>query len=120
MAKIALLHSSVFGNEAYESLLSFMRTEKNDTLDEVTNDFVELSNKLIPPIDLCCAYETVPTDVSYSERVVQNIPTLFQNKMFKAGARALVDLGSLTFGAGTVSTTSTAKAMSLIEATAFR
>ena len=43
MAKIALLCSSVFGNEAYESLLSFMRTEKNDTLDEVMTDFMGIA-----------------------------------------------------------------------------
>jgi hypothetical protein len=103
MAKIALLTSSVFGHEAYESLLEFMRAEKNDTLDEVTNDFMEISNKLAPPIELFCAWEQVPTDVSYSERFAQKLPSLLQQKAFKASARAVLDLGSATFKTGTVS-----------------
>ena len=119
MAKIALLYSSVFGNEAYESLLSFMRTEKNDTLDEVTNDFMEISNKLVPPIALCCFYEQVPTDVSYSERVAQKIPGLLQHKFFKAGARKVMEVGfSKAFGAGTVSKRPPAKHMTLTQVAA--
>lgn len=105
MAKVALLYSSVFGNEAYESLLSFMRTEKNDTLDEVTDDFVEISNKLVPPIELFCAWEQVPTQVSYGERAAQKIPRLLQHKFFKAGARKAMEVGcSAMLGNGTVST----------------
>ncbi|PIB00567.1 Ankyrin repeat domain-containing protein 17 [Cercospora beticola] len=98
MAKLALMYSSVFGNEAYESLLSFMRSEKNDTLEEVTHDFMEISNKLVPPIDLFCAYETVPTATSYSERYT---PWLLQSKAFKAGTKALLDFGGAAFSAGT-------------------
>lgn len=40
MAKIALGMSSIFGNEAFEALLQFMKAERNDALDEVTNDFM--------------------------------------------------------------------------------
>ncbi|GIZ38925.1 hypothetical protein CKM354_000232400 [Cercospora kikuchii] len=98
MAKIALMYSSVFGHDAYESLLSFMRTEKNDTLEEVTNDFVEISNKLVPPINLFCAYEQVPTAVSYSERMG---PVFYQNKALKAGAKAILDFGGAAFATGT-------------------
>ena len=100
LANLALLTSSVFGADAYEALLEFMRTEKNDTLDEVTNDFMEISNKLAPPIELFCAWEQVPTDVSYSERFAQKLPSLLQHKAFKASARAVLDLG---VKAGTVS-----------------
>lgn len=103
MAKIALGISSMFGNEAFEALLHFMKSERNDALDEVTNDFMDISTKLAPPIDLFCAYETVPTDVAYSERLAQKLPRLLQLKAFKAGARVVVDLGSKTFKAGTVS-----------------
>ena len=104
MAKIALLYSSVFGNEAYESLLSFMRTEKNDTLDEVTSDFMEICSKLVPPIELFCAWEQVPTAASYSDRVASKVPALLQQQFFKAGARRFMEMGFSAFGSGTVST----------------
>jgi hypothetical protein len=103
MAKIALLYSSVFGNDAYESLLSFMRTEKNDTLDEVTNDFMEICSKLVPPVDLFCAWEQIPTAHSYSERVASKVPVLLQQQFFKAGARKFMETGFSAFGSGTVS-----------------
>lgn len=103
MAKIALLYSSVFGIEAYESLLSFMRAEKNDALDEVTHDFMEICSKLTPPIDLFCAYEQVPTDVSYSQRMTDAAPRLLQHKFFRAGTKAILDLGGAAFKSGTVS-----------------
>ena len=95
MAKVALLYSSVFGNDAYESLLSFMRTEKNDTLDEVVNDFMEISGKLLPPIELCCAYEQVPTDEAYAKRAMDSpkISRLMQHKYFKAGAKRFMEAG---------------------------
>jgi hypothetical protein len=105
MAKIALLYSSVFGNDAYESLLSFMRTEKNDTLDEVTNDFMEICSKLVPPVDLFCAWEQIPTAHSYSERVASKVPILLQEQFFKAGARKFMETGFSAFGTGTVGET---------------
>ena len=104
MAKIALLYSSVFGNDAYEALLSFMRTERNDTLDEVTSDFMEISNKLVPRIDLFCVYEQVATEVAYSERFANKMPSLLQHKFFKASARTFMEVGiSAGLGSGTVS-----------------
>jgi hypothetical protein len=103
MARMALLYSSVFGNEAYESLLSFMRTEKNDILDEVTSDFMEICSKLVPPVDLFCAWEQNPTAVSYSERVASKVPGLLQQQFFKAGARKFMETGFSAFGTGTVS-----------------
>jgi hypothetical protein len=103
MAKIALLYSSVFGNDAYESLLSFMRTEKNDTLDEVTADFMEICTKLTPPVDLFCAWEQNPTAASYSERVSSKVPGLLKQEFFKAGARKFMETGFSAFGSGTVS-----------------
>ena len=119
MAKIALLYSNIFGNEAYESLLSSMRTEPNDILDEVTNDFMEISSKLVPPIDLFCAWEQVPTDVSYYEWAAQKIPNLLQHKFFKAGARKFMEVGIPALGAGTVSKNSLSKRKTLIEIAAF-
>ena len=103
MAKVALLCSSVFGNEAYESLLSFMRTEKNDTLDEVMTDFMGICSKLVPPVDLFCAWEQNPTAASYSERVSSKVPGLLQQEFFKAGARNFMETGFSAFGSGTVS-----------------
>ena len=103
MAKIALLYSSVFGNDAYESLLSFMRSEKNDTLDEVTSDLMEICGRLVPPIDLFCAWEQNPTAVSYSEKISQKVPGLLQQQFFKAGARKFMEAGFSAFGTGTVS-----------------
>ncbi|KAK1092022.1 hypothetical protein LTR48_005148, partial [Friedmanniomyces endolithicus] len=95
MAKVALLYSSVFGNDAYESLLSFMRTETNDTLDEVVSDFMEIREKLVPKIELFCAYEEVPTDVAYAERMVNSpkMSSLTQHKFFRAGAKKLMEVG---------------------------
>lgn len=103
MAKLALLYSSVFGNDAYESLLSFMSTEKNDTLDEVTNDFMEICRRLEPPIELFCAWEQIPTAMSYSERVTSKVPGLLQQQFFKSGARKLMETGLFALGSGTVS-----------------
>lgn len=104
MAKVALLYSAIFGHEAYESLLSFMRTEKNDVLDEVTSDFVEISGNLTPPIELFCAYEQVPTDYTkFYEKFAQNAPSLLQNKFFRASAQRILDKGFSALGAGTVS-----------------
>ncbi|KAK5125182.1 hypothetical protein LTR85_000858 [Meristemomyces frigidus] len=99
MAKIALLYSSMFGNEAYEALLTFMRTEKNDTLDEVREDFVEFCGKLNPPVDLFCAYEEVPSDVSFSSRLIPK--GLLQHKYFATPVRAVTGAGLRAFGAGT-------------------
>jgi hypothetical protein len=104
MARMALLYNSVFGNEAYESLLTFMRTEKNDTLEEVTNDFMEISSKLVPPIELLCIWEQMPSEVQYSKKIADKLPGLLQHKALRASARAVLDLPSLAFGkAGTVS-----------------
>ena len=103
MAKIAIYTNQVLGHEAYESLLQFMKAERNDALDEVTNDFMEISGKLAPPIELFCAYEQVATNVSYSDRVVQKLPGLLQHNAFKASARAVVGLGTMTLKVGTVS-----------------
>lgn len=100
MAKIALLYSSVFGNEAYESLLQFMSTEKNDPLDELTDDFVEICNRFNPRIELVCAYEQVAMQVVYSEKIV---PALLSHSVFMSGVRSLMDFGLSSFGAGTVS-----------------
>lgn len=100
MARIALLYSSAFGNEAYEALLHFMRSENNDILQEVTNDFVELCGKLSPSIELYCFWEQIPTDVSYSERY---LPSLMQHKAFKISAQALASMGLGALNAGTVS-----------------
>jgi hypothetical protein len=101
MAKIALLYSSVFGNEAYESLLSFMKSEKNDVLDEVTNDFLEICKNLAPPIELFCAWEQNPTSVSYSERISENAPSLLSQNFFK---KLMETSFSAALGSGTVST----------------
>lgn len=104
MAKIALLYSNIFGNEAYQSLLSFMKTEKNDVLDEVTEDFMEISHKLAPPISLVCVWEQVPTDVSpYADRFTSSLPPLLQHKSFKAGARKLLEVGFSALGTSTAS-----------------
>ncbi|KAK5707221.1 hypothetical protein LTR17_020910 [Elasticomyces elasticus] len=109
MAKVALLYSSVFGSDAYESLLSFMRTEKNDTLDEVTNDFMEISGKLAPPIELICVYEQVPTDVDYAERFMGSpkMNGLLQHKFFRPGAKKILEVG-VSMLPGTVSITASA------------
>ncbi|KAK5115752.1 hypothetical protein LTR62_000841 [Meristemomyces frigidus] len=101
MAKVALLYNSVFGNDAYEDLLEFMRAEKNTTLDEVRDDFVEFCNKLKPPIDLLCAWEQKPMDASFSTNWMQKLPKLGQHKYFAAGARAVVGAGLWSVGAGT-------------------
>lgn len=103
MAKIALLYSSVFGNEAYESLLSFMKTEKNDFLDELTDDFMEISNKLVPPIELICFWEQVATDISYADRLTSNLPGLLQHSFFRVSARKVMDIGLSALGTSTVS-----------------
>jgi hypothetical protein len=99
MAKLALAYSSVFGNEAYESLLEFMKAEKNDALDEVTHDFIEISNKLSPAIDILCVWEKVATSVDYSERI---IPALLQQKLFKTGVKKILEVGLSAMAAGTV------------------
>ncbi|EME79345.1 uncharacterized protein MYCFIDRAFT_142548, partial [Pseudocercospora fijiensis CIRAD86] len=103
MAKIALLYSSVFGHEAYESLLSFMKTEKNDVLEETTEDFIEISSKLVPPIELFCAWEMEETAVSYAGKVTSNLPGLLQHKFFKTGAKRVMEVGLSAFGTSTVS-----------------
>jgi len=103
MARLALLYSSVFGHDAYESLLSFMRSENNDTLDEVTNDFMEISSKLVPAIELCCVHEQVRTAVSYSEKIAQKMPQFMQQMGIKASARAMLDWGTSALGTGEVS-----------------
>lgn len=102
MAKIALLYSSVFGEDAYQSLLAFMHTERNDTLEEVTNEFMDICHKLLPPIDVFCAYEQVPTVISYGDRLAQKAPTLLKNGFFKAGARRFMEHGFAALGAGKV------------------
>lgn len=117
MAKIALLYSSVFGNDAYESLLSFMSTEKNDTLDEVTNEFMEICGRLAPPIDLFCAWEQVPTAFTYSERVTSKVPGLLQQPFFKTGARKLMETGLFALGSGTVSGLTAHKARAILTCT---
>ncbi|QIW94960.1 hypothetical protein AMS68_000478 [Peltaster fructicola] len=101
MAKIALMYSSVFGNEAYESLLQFMKAEKNDTLEEVVADFVEISAKANPPIDLYCVYEEEPTKTSYAEKGISKMNGLLQHNFFKAGATMLFEVGLNALGAGT-------------------
>lgn len=116
MAKIALLHSSVFGQDAYESLLAFMRTEKNDTLDEVTSDFMEICTRLVPPVDLFCAWEQIPTAMSYSDR----LPNLLQQPFLKQGARMVMDFGISAFGASTVSQDLQSRCAGLTKDTAFR
>lgn len=95
MARIALMYSSVFGSDAYESLLSFMRTEKNDILDEVTSDFVEIYSKMNPPIDIVCVWEMVSMD--YSQMLVDGIMKRgpLQYKAFKASAKAVLDVGGM-------------------------
>lgn len=103
MAKIALMYSSVFGNDAYESLLSFMKFEKNDVLEEVTNDFVEICNKLVPPMELFCAWEQVPTAQDYSDRIMSQVSGLLQHPLFKIGARKIFERGFSATGTGTVS-----------------
>ncbi len=80
-----------------------MRSENNDALDEVTNDFMEISSKLAPPIELLCIWEQVPTSVSYSDRIAQSLPRLMQHKAFTSSARAVLDLGAMAFKTGTVS-----------------
>jgi hypothetical protein len=120
MANIALYYSSIFGNEAYDSLLYFMKTEKNDTLDEITEDFMEINDKLTPPITLVCVWEQVPTAVSYSERFVSSLPKLMQHKAFKASARAVLDVGSsIALKNSTVSLLATNSNMTLNVTTAF-
>lgn len=103
MARVALQYSAIFGNDAYESLLSFMSTQKNDNLDDVTEDFMEISNKLNPPIELFCAWEQNPTKIDYSERALASVPALLEHRFFKAGARKLVEIGLTAVGGGTVS-----------------
>lgn len=105
MAKMALSYTHVFGEEAYESLLHFMKAERNDALDEVTSDFMEISTKLDPQIQLFCAWEMVPTDQSYAERFAQT-KTFLQNKAIKNVAQAAVNIGTLPWKTGTVSDTS--------------
>lgn len=100
---MALLYSSIFGSEAYEALLQFMRTEKNDTLDEIVTDFVEISNKLVPPMDVVCVWEQIPTSVSYADRGFTKMNGLLQHNFFKASAAMLIEVGLNAFGAGTVS-----------------
>lgn len=51
MVKLALLYTEVFGKDAFDSLLAFMRAEKNDTLEELREDFVEYCKKLSPSVD---------------------------------------------------------------------
>ena len=100
MAKIALLYSSVFGDEAYESLLSFMKSDRNDPLDEVRGDFEEICGKLVPPIELFCAWEQNPTSVSYTERFAQIAPGLLNQTFFK---KLMETSLSAALGSGTVS-----------------
>lgn len=99
MAKLALAYSSVFGNEAYESLLEFLKSEKNDALDEVTNDFIEISSNLSPKIDILCVWEKVSTSVAYSDKI---IPALLQQTLFKTGVKKILDVGLSAMAAGTV------------------
>lgn len=124
MAKVALLYSSIFGDKAYEALLEFMRTENNDTLDEVRDDFVELCGKLVPPVELFCAYEEVASDESYSSRLPNKMPGLLsglsQHKYFAAGMRALTDATLRALGAGTVSESDISKPTKLMIWTALR
>lgn len=108
MAKIALMYSSIFGNEAYEALITLMRSEKNDALDEVTSDFMEICNKLTPPMDLVCVWEQLPTVVSYSEKIAKRLPGLLQQPIFKAGVRRFIEAGFSVFGTGTVGLNSNA------------
>lgn len=85
MAKIALLYNAAFGTDAYESLLSLMRTEKNDALDEIKHDFMEITKMYNPPIDLLCIWEMVPTDISNFSP--QMLSKLSKNRYFKVAAR---------------------------------
>ncbi|KAF2148555.1 hypothetical protein K461DRAFT_232934, partial [Myriangium duriaei CBS 260.36] len=107
MAKLGLLYTSVFGQEGYEALLSFMKNERNDTLDEVTSDFVAICNKFVPPIDLFCAYEEMEIDASkFVEKATQKAPALLSHQFFKDGATRLLNKGHSSLGYGQVSITS--------------
>ncbi|KAK4573996.1 hypothetical protein LTR86_001757 [Recurvomyces mirabilis] len=101
MARIALMYSSVFGSDAYEALLTFMKAEKNDVLDEVREDFVEFCNKLVPAIEVYCFWEQVSSDVAYSTDIAQKLGKLGQHKYFAAGARAVTNVTLRKLGAGT-------------------
>lgn len=90
MAKLALMINSSFGSDAYESLISFMRAEKNDALDEVTNDFMEITKLLNPTIELLCVYEQVGTDIS--NFAPHTVARLTKQKYFKAAARKIQDV----------------------------
>lgn len=80
-----------------------MRTERNDVLDEVTDDFMEINSRLVPPIELFCAWEQVATAVSYADRAMGNLPALLEHKVFKASARRMMKVGLSAFGTSTVS-----------------
>ncbi|KAK3669911.1 hypothetical protein LTR78_010222 [Recurvomyces mirabilis] len=101
MARIALMYSSVFGSDAYEALLTFMKAEKNDVLEEVREDFVEFCNKLIPAIEVYCFWEQVSSDVAYSTDIAQKLGKLGQHKYFATGARAVTNVTLRKLGAGT-------------------
>ena len=91
---VLMLSSAAFGDEAHESLLELMKSERNDVLEEISNDFMEIGSRLLPPIDLVCVYEVVPTDISkYAGKV---LPGVLQ-QAFKASARAVANLTDAQF-----------------------
>ena len=100
MARVATMYSSVFGNDAYEELLTFMRAEKNDVLDEVREDFVDFCNKLDPPAEIYCLWEQVGMDVAYSPEIQKGGMV---SKIFNTGARAITGAALRGLGADTVS-----------------
>lgn len=100
MAKMALYYNYVFGKESYEALLEFMRPDQGGSLEEVTQEFMELKDRLRPPIQVCCAYETVPTDfTSYISKATQRMPGIFtQNLVVEGMGRMLQSIGSNLVG----------------------
>lgn len=100
MAKMALYYNYVFGKESYEALLDFMRPDQGGSLEEVTQEFMELKDRLVPRIQVCCAYETIETNfASYIRKATPRMPgILTQNLVFEGMGRVLNSIGSSLVG----------------------